>query len=212
MSPSTPIQAHIAYELMDEPNPDVVLIEFLSREIIGPGQAAEFRRQLDSLVRPELPHRFVMDFGKVRCLGSSAFSEIGSFARQVGRLAVCNMHHDLRLGADLVGLERYADFADNRQAAVAQVRRGELHGAEDTGDYPALQPESGDASQPMPAAGPNRTSDSQRPKASRSSPDEDTDEKRDPRTRAMWSSPRTMTLGAALTVEDFGGRSDALGG
>jgi len=137
MSTTTTIQAHIAYELIDDHNPDVVAIEFLSQEIAGPGHAHELGEQLDSLIRSDLPQNFVIDFANVRWLGSTAFGEIVSFARRVGRLCICNMHERLRLGAALTGLDDCAEFAANRQAAINGARRAAMRGQEDTVDYPA---------------------------------------------------------------------------
>ena len=106
MSTTTTIQAHIAYELIDDHNPEVVVIEFLSQEIVGFLHARELGEQLDSLIRPDLPRNYIIDFGNIRSIGSTAFGEIVSFAHKVGRLSVCNMQENLRLGAALIGLDR----------------------------------------------------------------------------------------------------------
>jgi anti-anti-sigma regulatory factor len=137
MSTTTTIQAHIAYELIDDHNPDVVAIEFLSQEIAGPHHARELGEQLDLLIRPDLPRYFVIDFANVRSLGSTAFAEIVSFAHKVRRLCVCNMHEHLLLGAALVGLDDCAAFAANRRVAINETRRAAMGDAEDTVDYPA---------------------------------------------------------------------------
>jgi anti-anti-sigma regulatory factor len=132
MSTLATVQAHIAYELIDDNNPKVVVIEFLSQDIFSPGHAIELGEQLDSLIRPDLPRNFVIDFANVRSLGSTAFGAIVKFIRQVGRVCVCNLDESLRLGATLVGLEDWVEFADSRHAAIRAAKRGE----EDTVDYP----------------------------------------------------------------------------
>lgn len=139
MSTTTTTQAHIAYEVIDDHDPDVVAIEFLSQEIAGPWHARELGEQLGSLIRPDLPQNFVIDFANVRWLGSTPFGEIVSFARKVGRLFVCNMHENLRLGASLTGLDVAAEFAANRRAAINGARRAAMQGEdeEDTVDYPS---------------------------------------------------------------------------
>jgi len=137
MSTTTTIQAHIAYELIDDHNPDVVVIEFLSQEIAGPCQARELEEQLGSLIRPDLPQCFVIDFGNVRSLGSTAFGAIVGFARKVERLYVCNMQENLRLGAALIGLDECAEFAANRRTAINAARRAAMRDEEDTVDDPA---------------------------------------------------------------------------
>jgi len=145
MSTTTAIQAHIAYELIDDTHPDVVAIEFLSHEIAGPSQARELGEQLESLIRPDLPQNFVLDFCNVRSLGSTAFGEIVSFAQKVGRLHICNMQNNLRLGAALIGLDECAELAADRRAAINGARRTAMRDEEDTVDYPASWVEFGKA-------------------------------------------------------------------
>jgi len=137
VSTTTAIQAHIAYELIDDGTARIVVIEFSSPEIAGAHHARELGEQLDSLIRADLPRSFVIDFGNVRFLGSTAFGEIVSFARQAGRVYLCNMQANLRLGASLIGLDDCAEFATSRRAAISTARRAAMRGAEDTVDYPA---------------------------------------------------------------------------
>jgi anti-anti-sigma regulatory factor len=131
------VQAHIAYELLDDSQPEVVAIEFLSRDITSPLQACELGDQLASLIESDLPQNFVIDFRNVQSLGSTAFGEIVAFARKLGRLYVCNLHLSLRLGAALIGLDNCAEFAANRREAINGARRSAMQDGEDTIDYPA---------------------------------------------------------------------------
>jgi anti-anti-sigma regulatory factor len=123
MSITSPTQAHIAYELVDNADPPVVVIEFVSGEIAGPVQAGELGEQLESLLRSDLPRNFVIDFSNARSLGSTAFSVIVSFAREVEQLQVCNIPKTLELGAMLIGLEAWAVRARDRRAAIDGARR-----------------------------------------------------------------------------------------
>jgi anti-anti-sigma regulatory factor len=138
MSTATSTQAQVSYELIDDTNPDVVVIAFLSREIVGPHQAREFGEQLASLIRDDLPKTFVVDFANVRSLGSSAFAEIARFARNVRRLFVCNLRNNLQIGASLVGLDEIVAFAVDRRAAINLARRAAMPGIDDTVDYPVI--------------------------------------------------------------------------
>jgi anti-anti-sigma regulatory factor len=138
MSTETAIQAHIAYELIDDHKPDVVVIEFLSPEIASPREARELAAQLESLIRPELPQVFVIDFENVRSFGSTAFGTIVSFARQARRLFVCNTPKNLRLGAALIGLDGYAEFFADRLSAVHEARKAATCDQDDTAEYPTL--------------------------------------------------------------------------
>jgi anti-anti-sigma regulatory factor len=136
MSTETTIQAHIAFELIDDHKPDVVVVEFLSREIASPRDAHELAEQLDVLLRSDLPRFFVIDFSNVRAFGSTAFGEVVRFARKVIRLYVCNLPASLRLGAAMIGLEGYAEICPDRQSAIQEARRAAMWDQEDTVDYP----------------------------------------------------------------------------
>lgn len=122
MSATSAIHAHIAYELVEETDPRVVVIEFLSPTIADPSHARELGEQLHSLIRPDLPGRYVIDFKNVRTLGSTSFGEIASFVRDVrqagGRVNLCGLDPMVRLGATLIGLDDQAEFAESRAAAI----------------------------------------------------------------------------------------------
>ena len=122
MSDTSTIHAHIAYELVDETAPKVVVIEFLNRAVADPNHARELGDQLRSLIRPDLPRQYVIDFKNVRTLGSTSFGEIVSFVRDVrragGQVKVCGLDPMVQLGATLIGLDDQAEFAPSRQAAI----------------------------------------------------------------------------------------------
>ena len=111
-------QAHIAYESIGELEPKVVVIEFLTRDIGSPIVARQLGEQLCSLIDPDFPRYFVLDFKNVRMIGSSGFAEIVSFVRKAGRVVICNMPATLQLGAAMIGLEDHAAFARDRQTAI----------------------------------------------------------------------------------------------
>jgi anti-anti-sigma regulatory factor len=137
MVTSTATYAHIAYELIDDQNPEVVVIEFLSPEICGSLLAAELGEQLDALIRSELPQNFVIDFAKVRSLGSTAFGEIADFVRRAGRVRFCNLDWTLELGAALIGIGDRVDLLQSRSAAIRAARGTSSRSEEeDTVDFP----------------------------------------------------------------------------
>jgi anti-anti-sigma regulatory factor len=131
-------QAHIGYQLIDEHHPDVTVIEFLSRDVVGPTQARELREQLESLDWSGFPQSVVIDFQNVRSLGSSAFGVIASFVRRFARVRVCNISNSLRLGASLIGLDDRVEFAASRDAAIRAAVADARRGQDDTEDYPIV--------------------------------------------------------------------------
>ena len=53
MSTATAIQTHIAYELIENTKHQIVVIEFVSHDIISPAHARELGEQLRSLIRSQ---------------------------------------------------------------------------------------------------------------------------------------------------------------
>ena len=137
MLTATTTQTHIAYELIENTNHQVVIIEFLSHDIASPAQARELGEQLQSLIRPQLVQYFVINCAGVQSLGSTAFSEIVSFVHRARPVWVCNLDFMLHFGAALVGLDNWARFAVNRRAAIEDAERTAQSDEEDGVDQSA---------------------------------------------------------------------------
>src|SRR4051812_404719 len=88
-------QTHIAYDLLDRTKPAVVVIAFETHDLTDPTHGKELGDELDSLICPDLPMRYVLDFEGVRAMGSTAFCELAAFARRVrwwgGQVTACNL-------------------------------------------------------------------------------------------------------------------------
>ena len=63
---------------------------------------------------------------------------IAGFVRQFGHVRVCNLSHSLRLGAALIGLDDWVEFADSRESAMRAAMNDATRGREDTVDYPIM--------------------------------------------------------------------------
>jgi anti-anti-sigma regulatory factor len=124
-------QSHIAYELLDRAEPSVVVIAFETPDLSDPVHGRELGEELDSMICPDLPVRFVIDFEDVRAMGSTAFCELEAFARRVrwwgGRVEACNLDPCLMFGASLSGLDEQVEFAGSLRAAVAMARMDAGH-------------------------------------------------------------------------------------
>jgi hypothetical protein len=84
-APSEPVSNHarIAYRIDDNHRRRVVIVEFLSDAVAVPAHAVELGQQLDSLIRPDLPSRYVLDFAGVQAISSTAFGSLLSFILKV---------------------------------------------------------------------------------------------------------------------------------
>jgi anti-anti-sigma regulatory factor len=116
--------AHIAFDVIDEDYPQLVMVRFLSHAITDPSHAAELGHQLDLLIRPEFPKKFVLDFQHVRLLSSTAFGALVSFILKVrhadGQVKICNMDEFVRFGADVIRIGDYAEFVKDQDTALAE--------------------------------------------------------------------------------------------
>jgi anti-anti-sigma factor len=119
--------AHISYERIDHPRAS--LVEFLSHSIADPEHSTELSRQLASLVRPEVPNRYVLDFKNVRTFSSTGFGALVAFVIKVreagGQVVICNMNEFVRFGADIIRLGDYAPIVADRQAALDRLAADE---------------------------------------------------------------------------------------
>jgi anti-anti-sigma regulatory factor len=139
MATATMNEPHIAYELIEDSEHQVVVIKFLSDEVNSPARARELGEQLQSLIRRPAHQYFVLDCAGVRSLGSTAFNEILSFVRSAQPVWICNLDNSLRLGAAMVGLENWARFAANGRAAVTEAQRTAKWDQEDPVDCPVAR-------------------------------------------------------------------------
>jgi hypothetical protein len=99
MSTATDIQAHIAYELIEDDKHQVVIIEFLNHDITSPHHAHELGKQLDSLIRREPPQYFIIDCAGVKALGSTASVRLYRSSTRRGRCGCATS--TARLGSGL---------------------------------------------------------------------------------------------------------------
>jgi anti-anti-sigma factor len=101
---------------------DVVLVEVLSKEIQGPDLAKEFIGELTEAVGRDCDQRILLDLGRVRYLSSMGYSALFKMvkcARERQRpVKFCNMHEDVRVGAEAVGLPQVVTLYDSQAAAL----------------------------------------------------------------------------------------------
>ena len=79
-------------------------------EIRHPTPAHEFAADVFALVDRDGYRKLLLDLGAVRYLSSTAFAVLLTLARRVqeagGQLKICNLHPDVEVGANIIGLGR----------------------------------------------------------------------------------------------------------
>jgi anti-anti-sigma factor len=105
---------------------NVVLVEIMSTDIQGPDRAKEFIDELTAVVA-ECDGPLLLDLGRARyfsSMGYSALFKMVKSAREQQRpVKFCNMHEDVRSGAEAVGLPQVVELYDSEAAALEAFAR-----------------------------------------------------------------------------------------
>jgi anti-anti-sigma regulatory factor len=105
----------------------VVLIEVTSKEIQGPDLAKEFIGELTRAVGLNGDKPLLLDLRWARyfsSMGYSALFKLVKCAKERRRpVKFCNMHEDVRVGAEAVGLPQVVEIHDSEAAALEAFAR-----------------------------------------------------------------------------------------
>ena len=101
---------------------DIMLVEILSPDVQGPEQALEFSTELNRVAGHECGKPLLVDLRRARYLSSMGFSALFKLVKQSKErqrpIRFCNMHPDVRVGAEIVGLTRVVAIHDSTQSAL----------------------------------------------------------------------------------------------
>jgi anti-sigma B factor antagonist len=101
---------------------DVAVVEIRTKEIQGLQLAQELGHELALVMAQDWARRVLLDFRKVAYISSTGFAAIFkmvSRAKAEGReVKLCGMAHGVRLGAEIVGLEKVVELHDGEASAL----------------------------------------------------------------------------------------------
>jgi anti-anti-sigma factor len=101
---------------------DVAVVEIHTKEIHGPQPAQELGHELALVAAQDWARRLLINFHRVGFLSSTGFAVIFNLvsrAKAEGReVKLCDMDPGVRLGAEIVGLDKVAEIHDNEGAAL----------------------------------------------------------------------------------------------
>ena len=101
---------------------DVACVEIRTKEFYGPGPAHELEAELALVIPQDWAQRLLVDFRHVRFLSSTGFAvlfKLFSGAKTTGRdVRFCNMSPVIRLGAEVVGLDKLVPTHESEAAAL----------------------------------------------------------------------------------------------
>jgi anti-sigma B factor antagonist len=107
---------------------DVVLVEITSKEIQGPDLAKEFIGELTEAIGLDCDKPILLDLRRARyfsSMGYSALFKMVKCAKEHRRpVRFCNMHEDVRVGAEAVGLPQVVEIHDSQTLALKAFAQG----------------------------------------------------------------------------------------
>jgi anti-anti-sigma factor len=102
---------------------DIVIVEIVSNDLQGPAPARELGAELSLVSAQDWAKRLVLNFHRINYLSSTGFAVLFKLVSRVtavgGQVAVSNMEPGLRLGAEIVGLDKVVPIYDSEAAAIA---------------------------------------------------------------------------------------------
>ena len=106
---------------------DVAVVEIRTRDLQGPMLAQELGTELALVAAQEWAQRLLVNFRRVTYVSSTGFAalfKLVSRALAEGReVKLCGMETGVRLGAEIVGLQKLVEIHDDEAAALRTFAR-----------------------------------------------------------------------------------------
>jgi len=115
---ATPVFQHISTSMVK----DVALVEILTKDLQGPKVAQELSAELTQVSAQDWAKRLLVDFRRIKYISSTGFAVLFKLVKQAlaaGRqVKFCSMDPEVRLGADIAGLDKVAEIHDSQELAL----------------------------------------------------------------------------------------------
>jgi anti-anti-sigma factor len=106
---------------------DVAVVEIRTKEMHGPQLAQELGAELAMVTAQDWARRLLVDFRHVAFLSSTGFAALFKLvtrAKAEGReVKLCGMEPGVRLGAEIVGLEKVVEIHPDEASALRAFAR-----------------------------------------------------------------------------------------
>jgi len=101
---------------------DVAVVEVLSKELRFPDQCQEAGKELYLVAGQDWAKKLLVNLGRTRYLCSTGFGILLNLVKQAkadGReIKFCEMDPDVRIGADIIGLDKVAEIHPSEYSAL----------------------------------------------------------------------------------------------
>jgi anti-sigma B factor antagonist len=120
---ATPEFKHLKLSRVNE----VVVVEIISKDLQGPAAARELGSELSLVSGQEWAKQLLVNFRHISYLSSTGFAVlfklVNEFTKKGGQLKICNFDPAIRLGAEIVGLDKVVEIHDTEAAALAAFKK-----------------------------------------------------------------------------------------
>lgn len=111
------------YEFFDlHQDNGVAVLRMQVRELRHPQAAQQFGAEVRTALQSSGQKNVVVDMQPVEYVGSTAFATLLNLAKQInadgGKLKICDLHPDVSVGANILGLGKAIEIFDDRRSAV----------------------------------------------------------------------------------------------
>ncbi|OJW16382.1 MAG: hypothetical protein BGO49_18720 [Planctomycetales bacterium 71-10] len=102
---------------------DVAVVQVTAHELRFPNQAEALSYELGLVIGQEWAAKTLVDLGRVGYVGSTAYAVLVGVVKKAAELGravrFCGLNPDVRIGADIIGLDRLAPIHDTEAEALA---------------------------------------------------------------------------------------------
>jgi anti-anti-sigma factor len=109
---------HIKTSMVD----DVAVVEVLSKELRFPAQAKELGDELALVAGQGWAKRLLLNMKHTKYMSSTGFAILVNLVKQSRAqghvLKFCGLDPEVRIGADIIGLDKVAEIHDTEHAAI----------------------------------------------------------------------------------------------
>jgi len=106
---------------------DVAVVDVHTKDLRFPTQVQELSYELGLVLAQEWAAKALINLGRTQFIGSTAFAVLVNLlnkAREQGRsIKFCGLTEDVRIGADIIGLDKLAEIYDTEAEALESFTR-----------------------------------------------------------------------------------------
>src|SRR5262245_48434110 len=106
---------------------EVAVAEVLTKELRFPPQAKELGEELALVARQDWARQLLVNMEHVKYLSSTRFAILFNLVKQATdqstTVKFCGFHPEVRIGADIIGVDKLTEIYDSEQAALESFDR-----------------------------------------------------------------------------------------